>query len=210
MDAHIKERLTGALILVALFVIVVPEMLSGPMGRRDGPAAPAADEGPPVRSYSMELGETVPDQSALAPQVETAPAPAAAPVVPEPAASSSPVASPAPVPQSPAAPSPAASPRPPPSAPAPAPAPVARPAPAPVPAGGAWWVQAGSFSQSANAQRVVRELASAGITARVFPVQANGKEMFRVRVGPIADRAAAEAMRERLGKAGHKATLVAP
>jgi len=88
----------------------------------------------------------------------------------------------------------------------------ATPAAAPTPAAGsnAWWVQIGSFSQTGNADRVVKELGAAGIPARVSPIRSNGKELFRVRAGPVADRAAAEQLRRRVEAAGHKGTLVAP
>lgn len=68
----------------------------------------------------------------------------------------------------------------------------------------------GSFSQTANADRVVKELGAAGIPARVSAVRSNGKELFRVRAGPVADRAAAEQLRGRVAAAGHKGTLVPP
>ncbi len=223
METRVKERLTGALILVALFVIVVPEMLSGPSWRRADGNAPAAD-GPPVRSYTMELGGAQADQSALAPST-------AARAGAEPAAPDSQPATPAPA--EPAAAAPASAPEPlaaavesprvppaaappvaatPPAAPAPAAAPASSPRSpaAPAASGTSWWVQAGSFSQSANAQRVVRELGAAGISARVSSVRSNGKELFRVRAGPVADRSAAEALQRRMAAAGHKGTLVPP
>jgi cell division septation protein DedD len=39
MDSRAKQRLTGAVILVALFVLFVPELLTGP--KDGGRAAPA-------------------------------------------------------------------------------------------------------------------------------------------------------------------------
>ncbi|MGC4028275.1 MAG: SPOR domain-containing protein [Steroidobacteraceae bacterium] len=202
--------MTGALILVALFVIVVPEMLTGPARRTDraapaaAPADPAADDGPPVRSYTMELGDVKVDQSALVPQSaatpQPAPQPAAAP--PEPAAP--------PVAQAVQPPAVAAEARPslPPVSP---PAPSARPAPAAKTASAAaWWVQVGSFSQAANARRIERELSAVGIAAQVSSMKSKGKELFRVRAGPVADRQAAEALQQRLAAAGHKGSLVAP
>lgn len=207
VETRVKERLTGALILVALLVIVVPEMLSGP----DTPPASPSDaqgesDGPPLRSYTMDLGDAQSDQSALVPQ---APTPAAGDDDPQgEVASAAPASQPRSVPPPPPAPA-----APPVTPPEPAPA-VAAPAPAvaAAPAGGsdAWWVQIGSFSQTANAERVVKQLDGAGIAARISSVRSNGKELFRVRAGPVADRAAAEQLRGRLAAAGHKGTLVAP
>jgi DedD protein len=62
----VKERLTGAIILVVLIVLLVPELLSGPKGpARTGPTATAPPSGtastsseePPLRSYTINLGD---------------------------------------------------------------------------------------------------------------------------------------------------------
>lgn len=206
-----KERLTGALILVALLVILVPEILPGPVA--DRPAgeevpAPAAD-GPPLRTYSLELGaggdRAGAGQSALAPQ--------AAPPV---AAAASREAEPAPREPALAPPvrdqgKPESTPR---ASAEVAPAEVAA-KPAAAAANGAaqagnWWVQLGSFSQAENAQRLAQSLVKSGFRAQVSPMRSQGKDLYRVRSGPVADRAAAEALRARLAEAGHKGTLVAP
>jgi cell division septation protein DedD len=49
----VKERLTGAIILVALLVLLVPELLTGPESLQ--PARPAGVGGPPLRSYTIDL-----------------------------------------------------------------------------------------------------------------------------------------------------------
>jgi DedD protein len=62
----VKERLTGAIILVVLIVLLVPELLSGPKGAaHTGPTAtaptpgtaPTSSEEPPLRSYTINLGD---------------------------------------------------------------------------------------------------------------------------------------------------------
>jgi len=57
----VKERLTGAIILVVLVVLLVPELLSGPKGPAAIPPAPGAaspsSEEPPLRSYTINLGD---------------------------------------------------------------------------------------------------------------------------------------------------------
>jgi DedD protein len=201
VETHVKERLTGALILVALLVVVVPEMLSGPAARESG-AAVTDEDGPPLRTYSMDLGAPeigAADQSALAPQspastVEEKPAVVAAQERGAPAERD---ATPAAVENVE-------------SEPIDAMADVPLAPPSVAAAGSRWWVQIGSFSQSANAGRIARQLGDAGFPAVVSPVKSNGKELFRVRAGPVADRGAAEALRNRLAAAGHKGTLVAP
>ena len=53
-----KERLTGAIILVVLIVLLVPELLSGPS--RSAPVSQAAvssTEEPPLRSYTINLAD---------------------------------------------------------------------------------------------------------------------------------------------------------
>src|ERR1035441_1542875 len=57
MENRLKERLTGAAILVALVVMLVPEMFHGQRG--DGAASPGSSgDGPPVRSYTIDLSNS--------------------------------------------------------------------------------------------------------------------------------------------------------
>lgn len=208
VETHVKERLTGALILVALLVILVPEILPGPVANRAArePGPETAAEGPPLRSFSLELGangrpiET--DQSALAPQA-VAPPQDATRSAPTPLEESG-VKTDQGKPESNAR-------RDTNEASVEAVAPATNPVAAerPVPAG-SWWVQLGSFSQAANAQRLVQTLTRAGFSAQVSPTRSKGADLYRVRAGPVGDRAAAEALRTRLSDAGHKGTLVAP
>ncbi|HEX4025277.1 MAG TPA: SPOR domain-containing protein [Steroidobacteraceae bacterium] len=90
MENRLKERLTGAAILVALIVLVVPEMFHGPRsaapaGQGSPPAgsvspAGAAAEGPPVRSYTIDLSGA---GASSAPLQSDAPAAPAAPAAPD-------------------------------------------------------------------------------------------------------------------------------
>jgi DedD protein len=71
---RVKERLTGAIILVALIVLLVPELLTGPIRMRSAPDAATAPAAPPVaraataqaplRSYTLTLGAQPPPQAA--------------------------------------------------------------------------------------------------------------------------------------------------
>jgi DedD protein len=63
----VKERLTGAIILVALLVLLVPELLTGPSPK--SAAKPAGPEGAPLRSYTIDLA----DDAAARPPPATAP-----------------------------------------------------------------------------------------------------------------------------------------
>ena len=57
MDSRAKQRLTGAVILVALFVLLVPELLTGPRVA-DTPEGAPADEG--MRRYTIDLDASAP------------------------------------------------------------------------------------------------------------------------------------------------------
>ena len=82
---------------------------------------------------------------------------------------------------------------------APAEKPVAAPAKG-------WTVQVGSFAKRENAQHYVQELGRKGYGAQVL----GGGTLFRVRVGPVADRAAAAALQSRLSADGFKGAIAAP
>lgn len=89
---------------------------------------------------------------------------------------------------------------------------AAEPTPAPpvVATGGNWWVQLGSFSARDNAERLGKQLRAAGYPVSVSPIKSNGKELYRVRAGPVPTREAAAGLQGRLAAAGHKSSLVAP
>jgi DedD protein len=231
METRLKERLTGAAIVVALIVALVPEMFRGQ------PGAPPANtmtgssgDGPPVRTYTIDLSNNPKSSGPLQPLSDSAAPPApVAPVVapatpalpatavsqPAPAAS---VAAPKPAPASPTpAPQPHASA----SAPAPqrvarAPAPASTPAPAPAPAptktsatpAGSWSVQLGLFSKRENAERMVSEAKVKGFATAITGPDAKGQ--FHVHVTGLTDRGAAQAMAQKLKGEGLPAAVVTP
>jgi len=227
MESRAKQRLTGAIILVALFVLLVPELLTGP---RD--AHPAADSpsGEGMRRYTIDLDAQNSAGQPMAPAGHeapvalpevTAPMGAAAELaVPgEVAAAPSepaPTANPAPAPNNPTSTSPttataAATPRP---APAAAPTTAAPPraeAPHVAPANpprGSFVVQLGSFGSKENAERLVRDMNAKGFTTFIAPISTNGRELYRVRVGPTRDRASAEELAARLKRIGQSGSIV--
>jgi len=73
-----------------------------------------------------------------------------------------------------------------------------------------WAVQLGSFASSANAEKLARQLKGQSFPAYVSSSGAGRSLRYRVRVGPMADRAAAERAIARLSKEGHSAGVVAP
>lgn len=68
LEARVKERLTGAIIVVALLVLLVPELLTGPEVRQT--AKPAGADGAQFRSYTIDLKDAANGQ----PPPPTAPA----------------------------------------------------------------------------------------------------------------------------------------
>ncbi|NBX58186.1 MAG: SPOR domain-containing protein [Gammaproteobacteria bacterium] len=87
--------------------------------------------------------------------------------------------------------------------------PVAKPEPKPAakPAG-TYYVQIGVFVSSASARRLERQLRDKKFAVVVDEITRSGKTMFRVRVGPEIDRAAANALAKKLADAGHKGSVV--
>lgn len=205
MEKTTRERLTGAVIFVALVAIVAPEMFSG---RDDdavanGQAAAPAEAGPPLTTYELPIN---PSTAPPAPREATPPAPA-----PESIAQAMPP--PAPADDRPPGTTATRDPTP---APAPAqstPAQASAPATAPSttqPATGGWWVQLGSFSSEQNAQKLARDLRARGFSIEVARVKAGGADMHRVRAGPVKDRAAAADLKNRIGSSARDARLVGP
>jgi len=206
VDPQAKSRLTGAVILVALVVLLVPELLSGPGAK---PAAATANpaEGPALRSYTVELGDEAhgarrtPAEPAVAPQATTV-APAAGATV---ASTARAVQSP-PVPLQ----------APPQAAPAQMDTAVAapsraRPEAAPEAASeSGWMIQLGSFASRGNAERLVHDLKAKGYQGFLTESANGGRKLYRVRVGPASDRASAQALAAKLRAAGHPGSLTAP
>ena len=209
MDTALKHRLTGAVILVLLAVALLPELLTG-SGRAARPNAllPSEAGSAPERSIDIDLTEAARAPAGATPAPAPTPAPPPAPLelptppaVMEPAPATTPPVAEAPTPA--AAPAKAAPATPP--APEPAKAAPAKAAPAPT---GTYFVQLGVFVNRASADRLERTLRRQGFTPIVKEVTASGKRMYRVRVGPEIDRAAANALLKRLNEAGHKGSVV--
>jgi DedD protein len=198
MERRVKERLIGASILVALVVLVVPELLSGPKPNAGPvPTLPAAAPDP-IRNVTVDLTTSkAPTNSEVEP---SAPATAAASAAETPAASG-------PAPASAAALAPAYPPR---TATAHS-APVESAASSPTSnAHGSWSVQLGSFASRANADNLIRQVKGQGFSVFVLAGGSGTSLRYRVRVGPLADRESAERMAAKLKSLGHAGGLVAP
>ena len=194
MQDHLKQRLTGAAILVIAVVLLVPELFHGRTSANSHTDSGSA-AGPPVRSYTIDLRDNAATQqpAAMSPPVATMPAP------PAPNSAAEVVAAPIA------------------TAPAPAPATVPAAALSVAPAAAAvtapptqhgndlksgWVVQVGSFSRRDFADRMVKDLAAKGFTVEVAGPDDHG--LYRVRSAPRAERAAALALKQKLQVSGLK------
>lgn len=238
MDRRVKERLVGATILVALIVLIVPELLSGPKRRVMASAPVVAGPAEAVRNVTVDLATskaTQEDESAAASAAALAPAetpPAgAAPTSgeeghagPEHGAGDESGSSPGAT--RPRAVSPPtvttlkAQPAAPPmlenevSAPKngavmPRSGAAHEPAPAAVSHHG-WAVQLGSFASRANAETLVHRLKAEDSSVYVSSSGKGAALRYRVRIGPLADRASAERLQLKLMKEGRPASLIPP
>jgi DedD protein len=208
MDRRVKERLIGASILVALIVLVVPELLSGPKAPvASAPRSVIAPE--PTRNVTVDLATSRASANSEAEPAQASPAapgPAATPgpqVTPGPPASgvSAQGAETGPAPSAAAASSSAAPAR---------PAAVETAGSSPISVRAAWAVQLGSFASRANAENLSHQLKGQGFPVYVLPGGSGTSVRYRVRVGPLADRGSAERTAAKLKSSGHVSSLVAP
>jgi DedD protein len=194
----VKERLTGAIILVALIVLLVPALLTGPIRSAPRPlaaASPLSAEEPPLRSYTIQLADDARARTARSSGPEQ-PAPVGAAAVPAPEPAPAPAPTPAILPATPSVSTPAS---------------VAAAAPAASssasPQSGAWMVQLGSFASRANAERLAQQLRARGFQVNVSRGSA-GRRLYRVRAGPAPTHAAATQLAAKLNAAGHAGAIV--
>ncbi len=203
LDKVIKQRMVGALVLVALAVIFLPMLFTKEDELRqvkvEAPAAPAVPALPQVQVEPVQVPEpqVIADES-LAAQPQTAPSTPIAPVQQAPVQQEAPKPStPVPTPQ------PAAKPAPAPAVAAtPAPAKPVAPAPAATQASASkvdpnglpvsWSVQLASLSNRASADTLQKTLRSQGYNAYIRSAEG----MNRVFVGPVIERAEAERLRD--------------
>jgi DedD protein len=221
LDNTFKQRMVGALVLIALAVIFLPMLFSRQDEMRevrvDAPAAPKAPVQPQVQVQPVQVPqqqpvaqEPIPEDADIAEEQTSAPLPPAAnqnaPVnapanVPKPTVVAPATASKPSMPIGGATPSkPAVTP-----APAPAVATTAKPTAAPSQAPTkidpnglpiSWSVQLASLSSRDGADNLQKTLRTQGYNAYVR--SADGKN--RVYVGPLVDRAEAERLRDTLNR----------
>ncbi|MBS1218603.1 MAG: uncharacterized protein H6R21_1736 [Proteobacteria bacterium] len=184
MDIRLKQRLVGAVVLVALGVIFIPMVLQPPEQVQgpdtDIPAQPPEDfkdrlatavptqaPVPDEPSRQVMAAPDAPPPDASTPATDTAPAVDAPPVAAELFNAEAEVPVSDKVSTAPAGPR-------------------------------AWVVQVGVFSQEANAQALAKTLRAKGHITFVERFAGKTSPNFRVRLGPFKDRASADALQARL------------
>ncbi|WP_375738087.1 SPOR domain-containing protein [Pseudomonas boanensis] len=204
LDKGLKQRIVGALVLVALAVIFLPMLFSREDELRqvvvEAPPMPKAPEMPPVELEQVQVPEpqALPQEpvppldpatgdQAVTPDVVPVPESAPAPAQPAPSAAPG-----APVEQ------PVAPPAPAPALQAPPPA-VAKVEEKRLDANGlpvSWSIQLASLSSRASAENLQKTLRGQGYNAYIRSVEG----MNRVFVGPVIERAEANRLRDQLSR----------
>ena len=210
MDTALRNRLTGAVILVLLAVLLLPELLTGAGGtatRTPSTAGATPEGGAPLQTLQIDLSGTARGPAGSAPpppevmddQAEgldvdpAAPPPVVRLPVPEAITTAPPTTAP------PAAVSPAATP---PTAAPPTAAPVD-------PTATRFYVQVGTFATRERAETAQKDLARRGFKVIINETTSGVRRLHRVRVGPVADRAAAVALEARLRSLAPDRAIVA-
>lgn len=200
MDLSLKQRLLGAIVLIALAVIFVPMLLSGPAPKQTSETVnlaipPAPDREFQNRVLPVDATQQQPTAASATPGVTTRETLPTVETPPRPAELAQPTE---PVPTTPApavaktgTPAPAA------ATPKPEPPTAADKAPGRA-ANGRFFVQLGIYASQKNADDLVASLKQAGFPAFAEAAEFQGKPGQRVRVGPFEDKAAAEAARLRI------------
>ncbi|MCD9031374.1 SPOR domain-containing protein [Luteimonas sp. Y-2-2-4F] len=188
MDSGLKQRLIGAAVLIALAVIFLPMLVKGP----------APDSG--VSDLPLDLPETPRGEVVTRdlPLIAPPPAPEDGGVLEaQRRGGTTPASTPAPAPSGelPTVDT-AAAPR------ASAAGADASPALPATTAGGAYAVHFGSYGNSVDAETVVNRLRADDLPAESARATVSGKAVWRVRIGPYASRADAEAVRVAASRVG--------
>jgi DedD protein len=207
VNIQLKQRLVGAIVLVALAVIFIPMLLPGGGDLSDGIHGSNIPPEPDYRFSSTSPAPSAPPMAAppSVPMDDPALAEAAShePVEEEPVAKP-PVES-TPVVEKPAVEKPVVK-KPKTAVVKKAPVvaktttPKASPIPEKSPQASGWVVQVGSFSSSRNAQALRDKLRKQGYTSFVEATQSASGSVYRVRVGPVVSRTSAEQLRKKLTK----------
>ena len=182
MEKALKERIIGAIVLVAVVVLVVPVFLDGPPAESE-----MISERVPLPGQGEQSNQTV-----VLDRDRDDPVPAQTVETPQ---RDEPAVNPAPPPQAVAEASPEQAQT--------EPERSSTPVQSAGSATGMWAVQLGSFSNQGNAEKLAADLRKQGFAAFLSQLSTSSGQLHRVRVGPQKDRESADAMATRLQNAGH-------
>ena len=213
METNLKQRLIGAVVIIALAVIFVPMLFDGSGRKESSMVEEELSLAPPKFNFESQLPDA--EQLDSLPAVEKDPVPQAvtADPVSEPTAVSVPADKPdkvdEPVVQEPK------------PEPEPEPAPEPEPEPEPVkptasqiesvPSLGAWAVQVAAFEEKSTALALQKKLTDAKFSAFTEKTEKGGKVLYRVKAGPELKRENAHQLRAKIEKElGIKGAFVTP
>ncbi|KSJ75404.1 cell division protein [Pseudomonas aeruginosa] len=192
LERGLKQRIVGALVLIALAVIFLPMLFTREDESRqvvvEAPPRPQSPAMPSVEVQPTEVPELQPGEEGIAPEIVEEGSPAAAGQPSHPPATQPPAQA-----QAPAASLPPSQPQPPAAPPSPPPAEKrldANNLPQ------SWSVQLASLSNRARAEELQKTLRSQGYNAYIRSFDG----MNRVFVGPVIQRAEADRLRDQLSK----------
>ncbi|MET0655677.1 MAG: SPOR domain-containing protein [Pseudoxanthomonas sp.] len=172
MDTALKQRLIGAVVLVALAVIFLPMLIKGPAPDSGVSDVPLEVPTAPGGQYeTRELPLVTPGNAPAGGVVGLQDAPTAPASAPGTSSEAVPLGT--------------------------APADAMLPAST---AGGNYAVNFGAYATPADADAVIARLKQASLPAFREPATINGRTAYRVRIGPYAERADAEAVRLQAGQ----------
>lgn len=200
MEDRLKERLTGAILLVVLVVGLVPEIFRGEHSTASGASGTAADTNQHLYTIDLKDAKPAPDETVVATQPASLPAeveaPPEAPHEPAPPAASASSAAHKPVPPAVAPPAASAASR---------SASSASAAHAPAKAEAGFAVQIGSFSSRDHANTLLKQAAKKGV--RVLIVGPDEHGVFRVRSPVVHTRQEAVTIQDKLRAQGFKGVI---
>lgn len=184
MDPALKQRLLGAAVLIALAIIFVPMFLSNSPQKQESTTVNL--DIPPAPDHKFET-RTLPVAGPSAPVANTSAAPADPNKVVTVETNAPPQVDAHPEDQTPTPVAVINAPKP--------PVPVKPEPETAAPASGRFAVNLGIYADQAHVNALIGKVKKLGFGAYSETTEYQGKPAFRVRVGPFADRAAAEAAR---------------
>jgi DedD protein len=174
LEERLKQRMLGGAVLVALIVIFVPMLIEEPVDSRD-----QADHTIPIKPQPQRAPQPQPEVPSKQQKNTASEAPPPTPVVKR----------------------------------STQPKPIAKPKPTPTPENiktatadkpraspSAWMIQVASMTRESNAKRLVEKLRKSELPAQMEAVKLDGKQHYRVKVGPEVDHRLAEKMLAKIKK----------